>query len=150
MPRALAKLNKAGKPPLIEVKFGDLLVGAYKMALWTPDSDDAHAIGKGQNTDNLPDKFPVGRKAENLDGAWISVIASMQNPNPPSSKPIFDGGYTVIVSIFQDGKKVDGAVDPSIPGTSDTVDYQNGDFLFQGALVEGGAEIYEDIDITIA
>lgn len=75
----IVQLKRNGSVPQIELKFGFAQFAKYRILLWDAQGRNPTEVGHGINVDTIPDKFPIGSSAADLDNrfiTWQAVIAS--------------------------------------------------------------------------
>jgi hypothetical protein len=76
----IVKVDPAGPPPVMELKFGDAQWGKYEVYLWDPSGEQPALVRRGFNNDQIPDVFPVAASAAQLKNrplTWEATIASL-------------------------------------------------------------------------
>lgn len=97
MADTLTVLAVGGGVPEVEIVIGQAQFGTYEIYLWDSDGTSPRLIGKGLNTDSLPDVHPIGPAAA-LGGkkmTWQCVVSAPKKS--PGQK------YSVTVIVRQDG-----------------------------------------------
>ena len=72
-------LDRASGEPEVEIAFGFAQHGRYRIFLWDADGANPRTIGEGLNTDNSPDRFPIGEPISQLNNrivTWEGLITS--------------------------------------------------------------------------
>jgi|SRR5882724_9544431 len=121
----LAKLDKNGGLPEIEIVIGQAQFGRYSFSLWDATGHNPVVVREGVNTDGIPDIFVIDKTVgiqtvDDLNGrffSWSVNIAAFSNS--PGQL------YSVAIHIRQKGNDV-----PDAP------------FISQGPLT--GAEVVAD------
>ena len=86
--------------PQIELVFGFAQFAKYQIFLWDQNGKNPVEVAHGINVDKVPDKFPIGKSVEALDGCFITWQAVIGSPaggpgQQFSQKAIFTQGKTV-------------------------------------------------------
>ena len=91
-------LDRASGEAEVEIAFGFAQHGRYRIFIWDAAGANPRKIGEGVNSDNVPDRFPVGEPFSQLDHriiSWEGLVTSFAG----------EGGerYSVQVQFRQDG-----------------------------------------------
>ncbi len=105
MPLPQVRINPNGGPLSVAVVIGHAQIGAFQVSLYDAAGANPVDVGKGVNTDNIPDVFEVPVQPSELNRRilhWNIQVAS------PSGSP--GERYSTEVRIQQDGSTVEGGV----------------------------------------
>lgn len=77
-------LIKGGADPEVEITFGHAQVGKYKVDLLDEYGFFSDTVQIGTNVDGVDDRFPVSKKADDMDGYYLSwdliIMAPVEGP----------------------------------------------------------------------
>ena len=105
MPLPQVRINPSGGPVSVAVVIGHAQIGAFQVSLYDAAGANPVDVGKGVNTDNIPDVFEVPLPPAELDKRilhWNVQVASAAGG--PGER------YSTEVRIQQDGATVDDGV----------------------------------------
>jgi hypothetical protein len=94
----IVRINRNGGVPEIELKFGFAQFAKFRILLWDITGQNPTEIAHGVNIDAIPDKFPIGTAAADLDGRFITWQVVIATPTGGAGQQ-----YSQSAAVTQDG-----------------------------------------------
>ncbi len=103
MPPPQVKINPAGGRLSVAVVIGHAQIGAFEVSLYDAEDRNPQDIGKGVNTDNIPDVFEIPAPPAELNRRILWWSIHVASPSGGAGER-----YSTEVRVQQDGQTVHG------------------------------------------